>query len=114
MMKQFVFYFTAVAGVTLSCTNNDDDASVTCGSQTISYSTTVAPIITSSCATTTSCHGTGSSRGPGALTSYSAVFANRSSIKTAVANGSMPENGKLTSDQKNSIICWIENGATNN
>jgi hypothetical protein len=35
-------------------------------------------------------------------------------IKPAVANGTMPKTGTLTTAQKNSIICWINNGAPNN
>jgi hypothetical protein len=26
----------------------------------------------------------------------------------------MPQNGSLTSSEKNAIICWIDNGAPNN
>lgn len=74
----------------------------------------VNPIIQSSCASSSSCHGSGSVSGPGALTSYSAIFNSRTSIRSAVSSGSMPKNSVLTTSQKNSILCWIDNGSPNN
>lgn len=78
-----------------------------------SYASDVSPIISSNCAVS-GCHATGSSNGPGALTNYSQVNVAKSRIRTAVANGTMPKNGKLSDDQKNKIICWIDAGALNN
>lgn len=79
-----------------------------------SYATDVAPIIASSCANGSGCHGTGSSNGPGPLLTYSQVFAARNAIRSSVASGSMPKGSALTSTDKNAILCWIDNGATNN
>jgi hypothetical protein len=79
-----------------------------------SFATDVSPIIQSSCAISSGCHATGSSNGPGALTNYSQVFNARSSIRTAVADGTMPQNGSLTTAQKDAILCWIDSGAANN
>lgn len=98
----------------LASCQNTEDAVVTCGSQSPSFSTDVSPIIQATCATNSSCHASGSSRGPGALTSYAQIYANRTSIKSSVSSGRMPEGRTLTSDQKAAIICWIENGAANN
>ena len=83
---------------------------------TVSYSATVNPIIQSTCATNASCHGSGSTNGPRELLTYSQVFNNSGSIRTAVANGIMPKAGStpLTASQKNSILCWIDAGAPNN
>ena len=79
-----------------------------------SFVADINPVIQSSCATTTACHGSGSVNGPGALTSYQAVFNSRNSIRTAVSSGAMPQNSTLSNSQKNSILCWIESGASNN
>jgi hypothetical protein len=84
-----------------------------CSTVPKSYSANVDPIIQNTC-NTVGCHNTGSINGPGALTNYSQVFANRSAIRTAIANGTMPKNTSLSTSQRNSIICWIDSGAPNN
>jgi hypothetical protein len=48
------------------------------------------------------------------LLTYNQIFTARIAIKTAVANGTMPKTGSLTTAQKNSIICWVDAGAPNN
>lgn len=78
------------------------------------FAADVNPIIQSSCATTSSCHGSGSVNGPGALTSFTAIFNSRNSIRSAVSSGSMPKNSSLSTAQKNSILCWIDSGASDN
>lgn len=78
------------------------------------FTADVSPIISSSCATNAGCHATGSTNGPGPLTNYTQIFNARAQIRTAVANGTMPQNGTLTASQKNSIICWIDSGAPQN
>lgn len=97
----------------LACSKNSIDYTADC-STTKSYASDVSPVIQSYCATNSGCHGTGSSNGPGALTSYVLVYSARSSIRSAVASGSMPENSTLTAAQKNAIICWIDAGAADN
>jgi hypothetical protein len=79
-----------------------------------SWSADVSPIIMSTCTTGSGCHGSGSHQGPGALTSYSQVYNNRSSVRNAVASGTMPPGGGLSASQKNAILCWIDSGAPNN
>lgn len=79
-----------------------------------SYTADVEPLINTYCATNSGCHGTGSHEGPGALTSYSAVYSARASIRSEVASGAMPENTTLTNAQKNAIVCWIDAGAAQN
>jgi hypothetical protein len=51
-------------------------------------------------------HNAGSFNGPGALTNYTAIFTNRVA-SAAVANGSMPKNSSLSTNQKNAILCWL-------
>jgi hypothetical protein len=100
--------------ILFACTKNTGvDYTPDCSSPK-SYSADVSPIIQSYCATNSGCHATGSHEGPGALTGFEQVYNNRASIRSAVANGSMPENTRLSAEQKNAILCWIDNGANNN
>jgi hypothetical protein len=113
-MKKMVpaILIVVVAGVACSKSTGSDYTPDCTTSR--SYSADVSPIIQSYCAVNSGCHATGSHNGPGALTSYQPVYNNRSAIRTAVANGSMPEGSSLTNAQKNAIICWIDNGAMDN
>ncbi len=78
-----------------------------------SFSADVNPIVQGTC-NAAGCHASGSFNGPGAITNYTEVFNNRGAIRTAIASGSMPKSGTLTTSQKNSILCWIDSGAPNN
>lgn len=94
--------------------NGSETGAVDCSGTTKTFSGDVLPVIQSTCATNSSCHGTGSNNGPGVLSTYNQVYNNRSTIRSAVANETMPQNGSLTTAQKNAILCWIDNGAANN
>jgi hypothetical protein len=95
--------------------NNTGGGSIDCSTVTNkAFAADVNPIIQSTCATNSSCHGSGSVNGPGALTSYTAIFNSRTNIRSAVSSGSMPKNSTLSTSQKNSILCWIDSGATDN
>ena len=97
-----------------SCSKSTSSASgnpVDCSGSAKTFSADVKPITQASCG---GCHGAGSNNGPGALISYSQIFNARTSIRSAVLSGAMPKNGTLTSDEKNSIICWIDKGAPDN
>jgi len=105
----------ACVGIFYSCKKSaDTTSSVDCTGTAKSFAADVNPIIQNSCATNSGCHGSGSHNGPGELLTYTEVFNSRSDIRTAVLTGAMPQNGTLTTAQKTSIICWIDNGATNN
>jgi hypothetical protein len=80
---------------------------------TQSFTNDVNPIIQSTCAIS-GCHATGSFNGPGALTNYSQIFNARLAIRTAIANGTMPKTGTLSTADRNTILCWIDNGAQSN
>jgi hypothetical protein len=88
--------------------------SIDCSTVPKSFSVDVNPIIQTTCATGSSCHGTGSINGPGALLTYSAIANAHADIRSAILSGLMPKTGSLTNSQKNTIICWIDNGALNN
>ena len=87
---------------------------VNCTGVASSFAANVNPIIQSTCATDATCHGAGSVNGPGPLLTYTQISNASVTIKTAVANGTMPKTGSLTTAQKNSIICWINSGSPNN
>ncbi|HVZ57207.1 MAG TPA: hypothetical protein VG870_11155 [Chitinophagaceae bacterium] len=93
---------------------NPGGSGLDCSTVPKTFSADVNPTIQATCATSSSCHGAGSSNGPGALTSYSAIFAARVNIRTAVAAGTMPKTGTLTTAEKNAILCWVDAGAPNN
>ena len=108
---------TTIICFVYGCKKNTESAasaSVDCSGTAKSYATDVNPIIQASCATNSGCHGSGSHNGPGELLTYTQVFNARSTIRAAVLSGAMPQNGNLTLTQKTAIICWIDNGATNN
>lgn len=87
---------------------------INCTGVASAFAANVNPIIQSTCATDATCHGAGSANGPGPLLTYAQISGAASLIKPAVANGTMPKTGTLTTAQKNSIICWINSGAPNN
>lgn len=96
-----------------SCSSDDSGSTVTCNGASVTFAQ-ANTVIQASCAKNSNCHATGSGEGPGALVSYSQMYAARSAIKSVVSSGEMPKDGSLTSDEKNTIICWIENGAAEN
>ena len=93
--------------------NNPGSTTSDCSTNAATFADANA-IIQSSCSRSSSCHGNGSQSGPGALTSYGQIFNARTSIRSAVKSGAMPRGITLSAAQKNTIICWIENGAANN
>jgi len=109
-----IFIAVTIAGFLFACSKSADSNSVDCSGVTKSFATDVNPIIQSNCATNAGCHGSGSNNGPGELLTYTEIFNARSIIRSVVYSGQMPQNGSLTSAQKNAIICWIDNGASNN
>lgn len=122
MKKQYILITACLLIVVFAACSKDSSGNNNTGGGSIDCSTVtnkafaadVNPIIQSTCATNSSCHGSGSVNGPGALTSYTAIFNSRTSIRSAVSSGSMPKNSSLSTSQKNSILCWIDSGAGDN
>jgi len=112
-MKKF-FALVTVLVLVFACSKNTGDFTADCSGTAKSFATDVNQVIQSSCATNAGCHGLGSNNGPGALTTYAQIYNARTAIRSAVSSGAMPQNGSLTTAEKNSIICWIDNGAQNN
>lgn len=93
---------------------NNNNFSVDCSTVTNkAFAANVSPLIQSRCAIS-GCHAAGSGNGPGALTTYAQISAASSRIRTAVANGTMPQGSSLSTAEKNSIVCWIDSGSPNN
>ena len=117
--KKALIAFVVITGL-FACSKTVETATtmttgtVDCSGAAKSFTADVSPIIQSSCATGSSCHGSASNNGPGELLSYSEIFNARAQIQSAILAGAMPKNGSLTTAQKNSIICWIDNGSSNN
>ena len=113
-LKQ-ILIIASVFAILFACSKSTDTVSSTdCSGTAKSFSADVNPIVQATCTTNSGCHGSGSNNGPGELLNYSQIFSARSSIRSAVASGSMPKTGSLTAAQKNAIVCWIDNGASNN
>lgn len=98
----FAFGIAMIAG----CTKDDNGGSTlytpTCTGIAKSYATDVAPVISAYCA---GCHD---------FSTYTKVKAVTGDMRTQIVAGSMPKGTTLTTDQKNAIVCWIDNGAPNN
>jgi hypothetical protein len=110
VLAMFIFISCSKSGTT---GGGGGGTTVDCSTVTNkAFAADISPIISTRCAIA-GCHAT-SGNGPGALTTHTQIFAARSTIRSAVSNGSMPQGSTLTSAQKNSIICWIDSGAPNN
>ena len=114
-MKKTTLFIAAYAALIINaCSKNNNSDYIADCSVAKTFFADANPVIQATCATNSGCHASGSSHGPGALTTYTQIYNARGAIRTAILNGSMPENGSLSNAQKNSVICWIDNGATNN
>ncbi len=114
----FYILFTISCSKSSSTTGNNSSGGGTgstldCSTMPKSFATDVNPIVQNFC-NASGCHAAGSSNGPGPLTNYSQVFNARASIRPAIASGLMPQGSSLTTAQKNSFLCWIDNGAPEN
>jgi hypothetical protein len=78
------------------------------------FSANVNPIIQSKCAISPDCHATGSTNTAGPLTNYTEISALAPVIKGQVVSGLMPKTGSLTSNEVQTIVCWVDAGAPNN
>jgi uncharacterized membrane protein len=103
-----------VGAISFSCSEEDVAQTTSCSGTSVSFANDVKAIIDSKCATNSGCHGAASVNGPGPLTTYTAIAQNKNQISAAINSGAMPKGSSLTSDQKNKILCWIQNGALNN
>jgi len=99
--------------VAFSCGGNDDALTEVACDGEISLSADVMPLIESSCAVS-GCHL--SSESP-ILSSTSGVLNSSSRIRSEVAARTMPPAGSgqsLTDAERETIICWVQQGALDN
>ena len=96
-----------------SCNTEPEAISVSCSGTSITY-TEANTLIQSYCSTKSGCHGTNSHEGPGELLTYAQIYAARASVKSSIQNQTMPEGMAMSTDDRATVICWIENGAANN
>ncbi|MGZ3922520.1 MAG: hypothetical protein ACXVBJ_02045 [Flavisolibacter sp.] len=101
----------ALASCSKAATEN---SAIDCSGPAKTYSLDVSNVLRTSCNDDSGCHGSGSKNGPGELLNFQQVFNARTAIRSAIRSGQMPLNGKLTTEQKNAILCWINNGSPNN
>jgi hypothetical protein len=112
-----VIQFAAVSGCSKSGNTGGGGSIVytpDCSGASPGFAANVMPLIQSKCATAVECHASGSTNSGGPFTNHAQVSARASNIKSQVATGAMPQTGSLTSAEKNTILCWIKNGALNN
>lgn len=76
----------------------------------ISYSSTIAPIISENCAVT-GCHN--GSQFPD-FRQFANIQGNAAQIKTLTGNRTMPAEGSLTQAEIDMIACWVDDGAVAN
>ena len=86
-----------------SCKKDSSDYQPDCSGPAKSYLTDVKPTVLSNCV---SCH---SQYG-----SYNGVKNDAASIRSTIANGSMPKGKAMSDAEKNKVMCWIDAGAPNN
>ena len=103
----------SVNNMSSGSTTSNTTTSIGCSGAAKSFSKDVAPIISSTCAIGSNCHASGSANGPGELLTYTEISNASAQIRAAVISGVMPKTGSLTSSQKSSIVCWIDNGSAN-
>ena len=109
------FSFTATALLIIGCTKSPGSQSAyteDCSGAAKSFAKDVNPIIQTYCTKNSRCHAEGSR--DGVLTTYQGIYNERNPIYSDVQSGRMPNDGSLTAAQRNTILCWISNGATNN
>ena len=109
------FILIATTLLIIGCTKSAGSQSAyteDCSGAAKSFAKDVNPIIQTYCTKNSRCHAEGSR--DGVLTTYQGIYNERNPIYSDVQSGRMPNDGSLTAAQRNTILCWISNGATNN
>jgi len=104
-MKKIMFGLIVCSAMIGACSKSSTNPSFTpdCSGAVKSYSNDVFPVFQSSC---NGCHSN--------FSNYFLISGDKSAIRSKIVDGSMPQNGSLSTIQKNSVVCWIDNGAPNN
>jgi hypothetical protein len=104
-MKKILFVLVSCIVLVGACKKSSTTPSYTpdCSGPVKSFSTDVKPIFQSVCS---ACHSN--------FSTYSQIAGDKTSIRSKIADGSMPQGSSLSDAQKNAIVCWIDSGALNN
>ena len=104
MLRKAMFAFLVCTAV-VACKKSTTTPAYTpeCTGVAPSFSATVLPLMKSSCA---GCHSK--------YSGYSGISGDKASVRSAIVGGTMPQRSSMTTAQKNSVVCWIDNGAANN
>jgi uncharacterized membrane protein len=87
---------------------------VDCNNISAKFSTDIAPMIQTKCATG-GCHNAASAQGGQVFESYNQIKAAAGRIRQrAVVERTMPKTGSLTTLEIGKLKCWIDAGAPNN
>ncbi|CAN5427381.1 hypothetical protein BH10BAC3_BH10BAC3_39930 [soil metagenome] len=125
-MKKIPFICLALLAISITvsqagCSKKSDSSvtpppvtTITCTGINPGFASEVLPLIQTKCATNSGCHAAGSTNSGGPLTTYAQINARSSNIKSQVSSGAMPKSGSLSAAEKNTIVCWVSNGALNN
>ena len=111
---KYIFYFSPFVLLYIYSCKKNEYKNIDCNSIQAKYSSDIFPIINSKC-NSSGCHGAGSSKGD--FTNYQGLKAkadNGSIEKRVLVNKDMPPSGSLSSEERNKIKCWLNNGAQNN
>ncbi|MFM2135487.1 MAG: hypothetical protein RL021_887 [Bacteroidota bacterium] len=102
-VKRFLAASVMVSVIgTFSC-KKQEDYSPDCSGAPKTFSADAKPALQSNCV---SCHSQ--------YANYNTVKNEAASIRSAIANGSMPKGKKMSDSDKNKVMCWIDSGAPNN
>jgi len=111
MYKIFAFLALSIVILFSACKKDEPDADPC---DAVTYSATIAPIITTSCASAT-CHGSGATIGDFTTHAGIAAAAASGDLKREVIDDeTMPPSGALSDAKQDQILCWINDGAPNN
>ena len=102
-MKTLLYVTLAIAALSTACKKDSKTFTPDCSGAAKSYSANVEPIIVASCA---SCHNE--------YLDYINVKNDSKAIRSTIIDGSMPEKETLSTEHKNTIVCWIDNGCLDN
>ena len=81
---------------------------------TVTYSGTIAPLITQNCSGS-ACHGNNGQEGSLMTYTQLARYVNNGEFERVVIDRqTMPKNASLTSEQLGQIQCWLDEGALDN
>jgi len=104
-MKKIMFCLIVCSALMGACSKSSTNPNFTpdCSGAVKSFSRNISPVFQGVCA---GCHTN--------FSNYSQISADKSAIRSKIVDGSMPQQGSLSTAQKNNVICWIDNGAPNN